>query len=291
LSEIWGEVQQTAGAAERLTELRQTPALIKDPERPLSFGTGPTGRIAFNNVSFTYPSRPEDSALKQVSFEIEPGETVAIVGPSGAGKSTLFNLLLRFYDVTGGAIEVDGRAVNEVRLQELRARMALVPQDIALFADSVAANIAYGSPGASRADIIAAAKAAHAHDFISALDKGYETPLGERGITLSGGQRQRIAIARAILRDAPILLLDEATSALDTASERDVQEALETLKEGRTTLIIAHRLSTVKEADRILVLADGSVSEEGTHQSLIEQGGAYKKLAALQFGEQASDAR
>jgi ATP-binding cassette subfamily B protein len=283
LSEIWGEVQQTAGAAERLAELLKTKSAVTDPQQPKRFETDDVGHILFKNVAFSYPSRPDLSALDGVSFEVKPGETVAIVGPSGSGKSTIFNLILRFYDAEKGTILIDGVPVNEVRLSDLRRRMALVPQDIALFADTVATNIAYGSDGASRDEIVEAAKAAHAHDFISSLKQGYDTPLGEHGATLSGGQRQRIAIARAVLRDAPILLLDEATSALDTASERDVQTALDALKKGRTTLIIAHRLSTVQEADRILVIDKGRVREEGTHSALVEQGGLYKELADMQF--------
>ena len=283
LSEIWGEVQQTAGAAERLSELLETQSSVKDPENPKEFGPDKVGQLAFDHVSFAYPTRPDRLALDDVSFEVKSGETVAIVGASGSGKSTIFNLLLRFYDADKGEVLVEGLPVNEVRLADLRQRLALVPQDIALFADSVAANIAYGTPGASRDDVVKAARAAHAHEFISELERGYDTLLGERGTTLSGGQRQRIAIARAILRDAPILLLDEATSALDTASEREVQKALDELKKGRTTLIIAHRLSTVQEADRILVIEKGRLSEEGTHSSLISKGGKYKELADLQF--------
>lgn len=288
LSEVWGEVQQTAGAAERLAELLKTESEVTDPEQSKSFSTDESGHISFQNVEFSYPTRPDTQALDGVSFEVKPGETVAIVGSSGSGKSTLFNLILRFYDASKGSVLVDGLPVNEVKLSDLRDRLALVPQDIALFADTVAANIAYGTDGASREDIVKAAKAAYAHDFISSLDRGYDTPLGEHGATLSGGQRQRIAIARAVLRDAPILLLDEATSALDTASEREVQTALEALKEGRTTLIIAHRLSTVQEADRILVIDEGQVREEGTHSTLIEQGGLYKELADLQFAGSSS---
>jgi ATP-binding cassette, subfamily B, bacterial len=283
LSEVWGEVQETAGAAERLAELLKTGSDITDPEDPKSYTSDKAGHIFFKGVVFSYPSRPDTPALDGVSFEVKPGETVAIVGSSGSGKSTIFNLILRFYDADKGAVMVDGLPVSEVKLSDLRERLALVPQDIALFADTVAANIAYGTDGASRDEVVKAAKAAHAHDFISSLDRGYDTPLGEHGATLSGGQRQRIAIARAVLRNAPILLLDEATSALDTASEREVQKALDTLKEGRTTLIIAHRLSTVQEADRILVIDNGHVSEEGTHSTLIDRGGIYKELADLQF--------
>ena len=283
LSEVWGEVQQTAGAAERLAELLETKSAVTDPENPKEFKGDVEGHIKFDHVSFAYPTRPDTKALEDVSFEVHPGETVAIVGSSGSGKSTIFNLILRFYDADKGRVEVDGLPVNEVRLSDLRARMALVPQDISLFADSVAANIAYGTEGVTRDDVVKAAKAAHAHEFISSLDRGYDTVLGEKGTTLSGGQRQRIAIARAILRDAPILLLDEATSALDTASEREVQKALDELKKGRTTLIIAHRLSTVQEADRILVIDKGHLSQEGTHAALIDRGGIYKELADLQF--------
>lgn len=283
LSEVWGEVQETAGAAERLAELMKTGSDVTDPENPKSYSSDKAGHISFKDVVFSYPSRPDTPALDGVSFEVKPGETVAIVGSSGSGKSTIFNLILRFYDADKGSVMVDGLPVSDVKLSDLRERLALVPQDIALFADTVAANIAYGTDGASRDQIVKAAKAAHAHDFISSLDRGYDTPLGEHGATLSGGQRQRIAIARAVLRNAPILLLDEATSALDTASEREVQKALDTLKEGRTTLIIAHRLSTVQKADRILVIDNGQVSEEGTHSTLIDRGGIYKELADLQF--------
>ena len=283
LSEVWGEVQETAGAAERLAELLKTNSDVKDPQNPASYGKDKTGHISFKDVQFSYPSRPDTLAVDGVSFEVKPGETVAIVGASGSGKSTVFNLILRFYDADKGSVSIDGLGVSEVKLSDLRNRMALVPQDIALFADTVAANIAYGTDGATREDIVKAAKAAYAHGFISQLDRGYDTPLGEHGATLSGGQRQRIAIARAILRDAPILLLDEATSALDTASEREVQTALDTLKEGRTTLIIAHRLSTVQDADRILVIDKGHLSQEGTHSTLIDRGGLYKELADLQF--------
>ncbi len=283
LSEVWGEVQETAGAAERLAELLKTNSDVKDPQNPASYGKDKIGNISFKDVQFSYPSRPDTPALDGVSFEVKPGETVAIVGASGSGKSTVFNLILRFYDANKGSILIDGLDVSDVKLSDLRNRMALVPQDIALFADTVAANIAYGTDGATREDIVKAAKAAYAHGFISDLDRGYDTPLGEHGATLSGGQRQRIAIARAVLRDAPILLLDEATSALDTASEREVQTALDALKEGRTTLIIAHRLSTVQDADRILVIDKGHVSQEGTHSTLIDRGGLYKELADLQF--------
>jgi ATP-binding cassette subfamily B protein len=249
----------------------------------------PRGEVAFRDVSFSYPLRPETRALDRVSFHAAPGERVALVGPSGAGKTTIFALLLRFYDSDRGLVEIDGVAVNEVAPEELRARFALVPQETALFADTVAANIAYGAKDASRGEIEAAAKTAFAHDFVVALPQGYDTMLGEGGVTLSAGQRQRIAIARAVLRNAPILLLDEATSALDSESETLVQKALDTIMEGRTTLVIAHRLATVVRADRILVLDHGRLVEEGTHQSLIGKGGVYKRLAELQFAPDAAE--
>jgi ATP-binding cassette, subfamily B, bacterial len=289
LSEVWGEVAQCMGAAERLSELLQAQSKIKSPPHPKALPTPSSGEIAFRDVSFSYPLRPETSALERVSFEVKPGERVAIVGPSGAGKTTLFALLLRFYDADRGKVEVDGVPVNEAALAELRARFALVPQETALFADTVAANIAYGKAAASAEEIEAAAKAAYAHDFIAALPQGYDTMLGEGGVTLSAGQRQRIAIARAVLRNAPILLLDEATSALDSESETLVQKALDKIMEGRTTLVIAHRLATVMRADRILVFDQGRLAEEGTHQSLIGRAGVYKRLANLQFAPDAAE--
>jgi len=233
--------------------------------------------------------RPETSALDDVSFAVKPGERVALVGPSGAGKTTVFALLLRFYDAVAGRVEVDGVAVNEADLNALRSRFAVVPQETALFADTVAANIAYGADGASRREIEDAAKAAFAHEFIADLPQGYDTMLGEGGVLLSAGQRQRIAIARAVLRNAPILLLDEATSALDATSETLVQKALDKVMEGRTTLVIAHRLSTVVGADRILVFDHGHLVEEGTHQALIREGGIYARLAELQFAPDAAE--
>ena len=240
-------------------------------------------------MSFAYPLRPETDALDRVSFRVKKGERVALVGPSGAGKTTIFALLLRFYDADRGQVEVDGVPVNEADLEALRRRFALVPQETALFADTIAANIAYGAERASETEIEAAAKAAFAHDFIMALPQGYATMLGEGGVTLSAGQRQRIAIARAVLRNAPILLLDEATSALDSESETLVQRALDKVMEGRTTLVIAHRLATVISADRILVFDHGRLVEEGTHQSLIGKGGIYKRLAELQFAPDAAE--
>ena len=289
LSEVWGEISQATGAAERLGELLQVRSEIKSPTRPKALPVPPRGEVAFSDVSFSYPLRPETSALPQVSFRIAPGERVALVGPSGAGKTTIFALLLRFYDPNRGAVEVDGVPANEAELAALRARFALVPQETALFADTVAANIAYGVEKAGRSEIESAAKAAFAHDFIAALPQGYETMLGEGGVTLSAGQRQRIAIARAVLRNAPILLLDEATSALDSESETLVQRALEKIMEGRTTLVIAHRLATVIRADRILVFDHGRLVEEGTHQTLIGRGGVYARLAELQFAPDAAE--
>ena len=289
LSEVWGEVAQAAGAAERLGELLQVQSKITSPANPRALPEPPRGEIVFSDVFFTYPLRPEARSLDDVSFQVKPGERVALVGPSGAGKTTIFALLLRFYDPTSGRVEVDGVPVNTADLKALRSRFAVVPQETALFADTIAANIAYGADGASRAEIEEAAKAAYAHDFISELTLGYDTMLGEGGVTLSSGQRQRIAIARAVLRNAPILLLDEATSALDATSETLVQKALDRVMEKRTTLVIAHRLSTVVNADRILVLDRGRLVEEGTHQTLIRQGGVYARLAELQFAPDAAE--
>jgi ATP-binding cassette, subfamily B, bacterial len=289
LSEVWGDVAQSMGAAERLGELLKARSSITSPPNPKAFPVPPRGEIAFRDVSFSYPLRPDTRALDHVSFRVSPGERVALVGPSGAGKTTIFALLLRFYDTDCGKVEVDGLGVNEAALDALRACFALVPQDTALFADSVAANIAYGAKEASAHEIEAAARAAFAHDFIMALPQGYDTMLGEGGVTLSTGQRQRIAIARAVLRNAPILLLDEATSALDAESETLVQRALDKIMEGRTTLVIAHRLATVMRADRILVFDKGRLVEEGTHQSLVGSGGIYKRLAELQFVPDAAE--
>ena len=284
LSEVWGEIQQAAGSAERLNELLLARSEIKSPTNPKRFSKTDKGQIKFQDVRFSYPTRPDQKALDDVNFTITPGEVVAVVGPSGAGKSTIFNLLLRFYDPASGRVEIDGVPVHEADLNELRNRIAIVPQEINLFADTIIENIRYGSENISRAKVEAAAKAALAHDFIMEIPGGYSAKLGEHGVNLSGGQRQRIAIARAILREAPILLLDEATSALDADSEKKVQEALEHAMEGRTTLIIAHRLATVKRADRILVVADGKIIEEGTHEGLSKAAGIYSELAELQFG-------
>jgi ATP-binding cassette subfamily B protein len=283
LSEVWGELAQAAGAAERLTELLAVRPAIRSPLRPKPLPSPPVGSIAFDNVRFAYPSRPEILSLNGVNFEVGRGETVAIVGPSGAGKSTIFNLVLRFYDPQAGCVAVDGLPVADVDLQLLRSRIALVPQDVALFDDSIAENIRYGAPNASDSDVERAAKAAQAESFIIPMPKGFHTRLGERGITLSGGQRQRIALARAILRDAPILLLDEATSALDAESELAVQAALQRLMHTRTSLVIAHRLATVQRASRILVMEEGRIVEEGRHADLVGRGGLYSRLAELQF--------
>jgi ATP-binding cassette subfamily B protein len=287
LSEVWGEVSQAAGAMERLGELLAVEPQIKSPAQPVPLPQPPKGEIAFDDVTFSYPLRPKTSALDGVTFYVATGERVAIVGPSGAGKTTIFSLLLRFYDVSAGHVRVDGVPVDQADLALLRSRFAIVPQETELFADTVAANIAYGVDEASAEEIEAAARAAFAHDFIAALPAGYATMVGERGVTLSGGQRQRIAIARAVLRNAPILLLDEATSALDSESETLVQRALDSIMDGRTTLVIAHRLSTVTRADRILVLDQGRLVEEGTHQTLIARGGIYARLADLQFAPDA----
>ena len=285
LSEVWGELSQAAGSAERLIELLSTQSAITSPEKPAALAKPAKGEITFEDVTFNYPSRPEQPTLTGLSMAIKPGETVAIVGPSGAGKSTIFALLLRFYDPEKGTVKLDNLDIKNLVEDDFRSQIALVPQDTMIFASSAAENISYGRPTASRDTVIAAAKAANAHDFIEKMPEGYETILGERGVTLSGGQRQRLAIARAILKDAPVLLLDEATSALDAESEKLVQDALDHLMEGRTTLIIAHRLATVLKADRILVMDEGKIIEEGTHKALIKKKGVYAGLAKLQFGE------
>jgi len=283
LSEVWGELSQASGAAERLMEILAEKPAIEAPANPAVLPQPAIGSVNFDDVQFNYPSRPDAPALKGLDFSIQPGETVAIVGPSGAGKSTVFSLLLRYYDPVSGSIRVDGVDLRKVDPSDLRSRIAIVPQDTTIFAATARENIGFGRPGAANAEIEAAAKAALAHEFIKAFDDGYDTQVGERGITLSGGQRQRMAIARAILRDAPILLLDEATSALDAESEMLVQKALGHLMQGRTTLVIAHRLATVLKADRILVMENGRIVEEGTHQTLVKKNGIYASLAKLQF--------
>jgi ATP-binding cassette subfamily B protein len=283
LSEVWGELSQASGSAERLSEILRIEPEIKAPANPLPLPSPPRGEVGFDAVRFAYPSRPRAFVLDGVTFDVRAGEKLAIVGPSGAGKSTIFHLLLRFYDPAGGAIAFDGVRIADVDPRELRRRIALVPQDTAIFGASVADNIRFGKPDATMAEITRATEQAAAAEFIARLPHGYETVLGERGVTLSGGQRQRIAIARAILRDAPLLLLDEATSSLDAESETLVQKALARLMQERTTLVIAHRLATVLSCDRILVMDQGHIVEQGTHDSLVAKGGLYARLARLQF--------
>jgi ATP-binding cassette, subfamily B, bacterial len=285
LSEIWGELQRAAGATERLAELLGAADTVNDPARPVPLPRPAKGDIRFEGVTFRYPSRPDQSALAGIDLHVRPGETVALVGPSGAGKTTVIQLLLRFYDPQEGRICLDGIPLTDMRRADFRGSIALVPQDPAIFAASARENIRYGRPDASDAEVEAAARAAAAHEFIAALPEGYGSYLGERGVMLSGGQKQRIAIARAILRDAPVLLLDEATSALDAESERLVQAAVDELARGRTTIIVAHRLATVKKADRIVVFDQGRIVATGTHDALVAEGGLYARLARLQFTE------
>ena len=285
LSELWSELQRAAGATERLVELLNAQDTIADPQNPRS---PKAGAVVFDKVNFTFPNRPDALALDKVSFTINPGETVALVGPSGAGKSTIIQMLQRFYDPQEGQISFGGIALPEMERSAFRRFMALVPQDPVIFACSAYDNILFGRPDASKDEVIAAAKAAAAHDFILALPEGYDSYVGERGVMLSGGQKQRIAIARAILRDAPVLLLDEATSALDGESEALVQKAFEVLSKDRTTLVVAHRLATVKKADRILVMDQGQIVAQGTHATLVSEGGLYARLAKLQFTEESA---
>ena len=288
LSEIWGELQRAAGATERLVEMLNASDPVLDPARPKPLPRPVRGEVRLDAVNFTYPSRPDAPALHGVTLQINPGETVALVGPSGAGKSTIFQLLLRFFDPQSGAVLLDGIDLRDLARDDFRAAMALVPQDPVIFATSARENIRFGRPDATDAEVTAAATAAAAHDFITALPQGYDSFLGERGVMLSGGQKQRVAIARAILRDAPVLLLDEATSALDAESERAVQQAVERLAVGRTVLVVAHRLATVKRADRIVVLDQGRIVATGTHDALVAEDGLYARLARLQFTDGAA---
>lgn len=283
LSEVFGELQRAAGATERLVELLQAEDTVQDPANPVPSPEPVRGEITFEHVSFAYPARPGVSALSDVDLTIAPGETVALVGPSGAGKTTIIQLIQRFYDPARGRVLLDGVALNAMARPDFRRHIALVPQDPVIFAASARDNIRFGRPDASEAEVESAARAAAAHDFLTDLPDGYDTWLGERGVMLSGGQKQRVAIARAILRDAPVLLLDEATSALDAESERAVQQAVDMLAEGRTTIIVAHRLATVKKADRIIVMEQGRVVATGTHDALVAEGGLYARLARLQF--------
>ena len=283
LSQVWSEISAAAGAAGRIAEILQVKPEIVAPATSAALPSPARGEVVFDTVGFAYPTRPDAPALHALSFRVAPGETVAIVGPSGAGKSTVFQLLMRFYDPQSGSVRLDGVDIREVEPAQLRARLALVPQDPTIFGASIAENIGYGRTDASMDEVMAAAERSAAAEFIARLDKGYDTTVGERGVTLSGGQRQRLAIARAILKDAPVLLLDEATSALDAENEVLVQAALENIMKDRTTLVIAHRLATVLKADRILVMDGGSIVEEGTHAELVARGGLYARLARLQF--------
>ena len=281
----WTDLLRAAGASERIVELLSEVPQITAPENPIAL-TNAKGAIDVQDLTFSYPTRPEETALNHLNFAVNPGETVALVGPSGAGKTTMFQLLLRFYDPQSGQIKIDGIAIKDLTPETLRQQFAFVQQATPLFSGSAMDNIRYGRTGASDSEVIIAAKAAYAHDFIMKLPEGYQTDLGEKALTLSGGQQQRIAIARAILRDAPILLLDEATSALDAESERAVQNAFAVLSKDRTTLVIAHRLATVKKVDRIIVMEDGKIVDQGTHKELVKRDGLYARLAELQFNSE-----
>ena len=283
IAEVWGDIMRAAGATGRLLELLHAEPAIVEAKAPQIFPQTGKARIQFDHVSFHYPSRPQTRALDDISFDIAPGENIALVGPSGAGKTTLFQLLLRFYDVAQGVIRYNGQDIRELSLHALRHNIAIVPQDPVIFSANALENIRYGRPDANDQEVMAAAKSAQVEEFIHRLPEGYQTFLGERGTRLSGGQRQRIAIARAILKNAPLLLLDEATSALDARSEILVQEGLDAAMEGRTTLIIAHRLATVKKVDRVIVLDHGKIVETGSPDELLKHDGLYAKLASLQF--------
>ena len=282
-AEFWGEMQRAAGATERLIELLNSEDVVKDPEAPDQLDFPVRGELEFEKISFFYPSRPNIAALDTLSLKVESGETIALVGPSGAGKSTIFQLLMRFFDPTSGRIMLDCKPISSLKREDFRKHLSIVTQDPVIFGTSAMENIRFGRPDASDKEVIEAAKAAAAHNFLEMLPDGYESFVGEQGVMLSGGQKQRLAIARAILRDAPILLLDEATSALDAESEFAVQEAVEALARTRTTIIIAHRLATVKKADRIVVVDEGKIVAQGTHSELVSQGGLYARLAKLQF--------
>ena len=285
-AEFWGEMQRAAGATERLIELLNSEDVVKDPETADQLDFPVRGELEFEKISFFYPSRPNIAALDTLSLKVESGETIALVGPSGAGKSTIFQLLMRFFDPTSGRIMLDGKPISSLKREEFRKHLSIVTQDPVIFGTSAMENIRFGRPDASDEEVIEAAKAAAAHNFLEMLPDGYESFVGEQGVMLSGGQKQRLAIARAILRDSPILLLDEATSALDAESEFAVQEAVEALARTRTTIIIAHRLATVKKADRIVVVDEGKIVAQGTHSELVSQGGLYARLAKLQFTDE-----